>query len=167
MHTTQICICRVALIKIKKDTKYWCNFITVPENEPTLLEMSDCKYLQLLSINCQVTNDMHTRRQINQHKKQDNSKSVNGIENDLCTNSKTNQEIDYFITMPGMVAIRDANEKQHKNTPRIWQYSLELNALEALPPHRLKGMWGHTKCVEYVLQEPFTMKLEYLVKNKY
>ena len=58
----QIGICRVAFIN--KVT-----FYILPGNRSALLGMPDCEYLQLLSINHQMANDMHNRRQSNEQTK--------------------------------------------------------------------------------------------------
>ena len=57
-------------------------FSIVPKNGPALLEMPDCKRLQLLSINV-IEEAEHNRGQVNKQYKQDkpktNNKKANGL----------------------------------------------------------------------------------------
>ena len=46
--------------------EYQCSFFVVPRKGPAFLGMSDCEWLQPLSINCQTTSDQHNGRQINE-----------------------------------------------------------------------------------------------------
>ena len=46
-----------------------------------------------------------------EQRKKDKSKSINRTNNNLCTNNKTKQEIDFFITGPGTEADREASSK--------------------------------------------------------
>ena len=85
-------ICRVALIN--KSIRYQCNLSVELGNGPKLLGMPDYESMQLMSIDCQTTNDQHKRGQINEQTKQDKSKPYNSDKDNLCTNNKTNQEID-------------------------------------------------------------------------
>ena len=74
---------------INKGFEYQWNFFAVSGNGPTLLGMPDCECLKLLSINCQVTNDLHIRRQVNKQTKEDKSKPNNITKDNPCTNNKT------------------------------------------------------------------------------
>ena len=58
----QISICRVTIIN--KGIQFQCIFFAVPGNGPAFLGMPDCENLQLLGINCQMTTNLHKRRQI-------------------------------------------------------------------------------------------------------
>ena len=65
-------ICKVIIIN--KGLGVQCNFFVVPESRSTLLGMSDCKILELLSINCgTMIADQHGIKQ----KKQDKFKTKN------------------------------------------------------------------------------------------
>ena len=101
-------ICRVTLIN--KGIKYWYNLFLVPGNGAALLGMLDCECLQLLSINCQITNNL----QINEQTKQSKSIPNSSIKNNLYTRNKTNQEVDYFIVGPHMEANREVSTKTLK-----------------------------------------------------
>ena len=63
IHAYPKCLCRVTIIN--KVTGNQCSFFVVHGNGPALLGMQDCERLQLLSINCQTTNDQQKGRQIN------------------------------------------------------------------------------------------------------
>ena len=91
----------------------------------------------MLNINCQVTNDPYKWRQINEKTQQDKSKQNNNIKNNLSTNYKTNQEIDYFIAGPCMEADKEVRQTQHhKYTKDTTMYLLELCACKE-PSHLL------------------------------
>ena len=66
----QMGICRVTLFN--KGIAYQCNFFIIHGNVLALLGMPDCEWLQMLSINCQKTNNQCKRRQVNEQTKQDN-----------------------------------------------------------------------------------------------
>ena len=42
---------------INKGIAYQCNFFVVPGNAPALLGMPNYEWLQLLSVNCETTNN--------------------------------------------------------------------------------------------------------------
>ena len=64
-----------------------------------------------------MANNLHNRRHINEQRKQDKFKLINSTSNNnnLCTNSKANQKIDYVISGPGMVADREESAKKKPN----------------------------------------------------
>ena len=49
--------------------EFQCNFFVVPGNGPALLDMTDCKRLQLLSINCNTISADSHRRQVSKQDK--------------------------------------------------------------------------------------------------
>ena len=71
-----------------------CHFFVVPGNGPTLLEMSDCERLQLVSVHCHTIDAGQQKRQV---KKQSIQRQLKF--NPLHAN-KTNQEIDHFNAGP-------------------------------------------------------------------
>ena len=73
-----------------------------------------------------MTDNPHNRRQINEQTKQDHSKAINNIKTNLWTHNKTNQEVDFFITGPGMEANREVSAKTAKYTKNMAMYSLQL-----------------------------------------
>ena len=58
----QLCIGHVTLNN--KVIEYQCDFFVVPGNGPALLGMSDCEWLQLLTVNCQTIDGSHKGHQI-------------------------------------------------------------------------------------------------------
>ena len=67
----QMGVCNVSTIN--KDIKYWCSSLEMSGNGPALLEMLHCVRLQLLSMNCQTTNDEQKGKQTSN---QDKSKTT-------------------------------------------------------------------------------------------
>ena len=60
---------------INKSIEFQCNFFVVTVSGPALLGMPDCERLQLPGINFDKTNTDQHRRHINEHTKQDKSKT--------------------------------------------------------------------------------------------
>ena len=61
-----MCIYRIVLIN--KGIEDQCTFCIAPENGPAVLRMPGCEQLQLMSMSCQMTNDLDNRAEIrNQH----------------------------------------------------------------------------------------------------
>ena len=69
----------------------------MPQNESESLGMPDSEFLELPSINWHKTNDPDYRRQTNEKMKQINSKPINSTNNNLHTNNRSNQYIDYLL----------------------------------------------------------------------
>ena len=129
------------LDKINDDIWYWCIFFIVPWNGQALLGITDCECLLLQSLNCQMTNDLHKRRLINDKTKQDKFKTNSGLKNDLCTSSKINHETNIFIAG---LAQRQV-QKHQKCTMNIMMSSQELHDSKACSHYRLKVMPSHTR----------------------
>ena len=55
---------------LKKGIENGCSLFVVPGNSPTLLKMPDCKRLNLLTVNCQPSDNANRKRQINKQTKQ-------------------------------------------------------------------------------------------------
>ena len=56
-------ICQIAIIK--KDIKYWHNILVEPENGLALLGMPQCEGLQLLTVNCDTSNQQKDEKVMN------------------------------------------------------------------------------------------------------
>ena len=92
--------------------------------------------------------------------KQENSKPNNSFKNNLHTNNKTKQEIDYFIAGPGTEANRVASaeitQKMHDDVSDIFtgngcfKGTFSLQVKYDTKPY--KALLRH---IEYTLQEPF------------
>ena len=79
-----------------------------PENGQELLDMSDCKQLQLLTLNWQTIHKTHNGCQIKEGTKQDELKYKNYISTDI----NTYAEMDYLLQTQRQMHTRWQVQKQ-------------------------------------------------------
>ena len=120
-------------------------FLCSARNRPVLLVMPDCKWLKLLTVNCQGT----------EPKPDDNNQE------EVHTNYKVNSEADYFVAGPNTepvtrgtnakITIKVHNEFSNVFTGiRCFKGTFLLKVKENAKPYQVPP-----RCVAYTLQEPF------------
>ena len=75
---------------------YACSSFVVSRNGSALLGMPDGKWLKLLTVKCQTTDNSYRKQQINEQTKYNRFKTKDNNKDNLCTNHKVNPEADYF-----------------------------------------------------------------------